>query len=159
MKKKTFLLISGKLRVCSNSLRKEKLYKLKLDMTEKEFASVWEIEKPPKNTTTEEDFLRRLKTNAKETADNLEPFTFPQFEKNLFDTTAEKVKKELPKIYTRELLEVIFHQPYCKINHLVENNIVERQAAARYLKQLEDMKILHSKKIGRNIIYINTELY
>lgn len=79
--------------------------------------------------------------------------------KTIFDSTAEKVKRDLPKIYTRELIEIIFNQPYCKINHLVENNIVERQAAGRYLKQLEDIKVLHSKKTGRDIIYINTELY
>lgn len=79
--------------------------------------------------------------------------------KTLFDKTAEKVKTELPKIYTRELIEVIFHQPYCKINHLVENNIAARQAAGRYLKQLKEINILQNKKIGRDIIYINTKLF
>ncbi len=79
--------------------------------------------------------------------------------KKLFDETAEKVKKELPKLYTKELVEVIFHQPYCKINHLVDNNIVARQAAGRYLNQLEEIGLLKSKKVGRDVIYINSKLF
>lgn len=79
--------------------------------------------------------------------------------KKLFDETALKVKNELPKIYTKELIEVIFRQPYCTIGHLVENKIVARQAAGRYLGQLEEIGILVSKKTGRDILYINTGLY
>lgn len=33
----------------------------------------------------------------------------------LFQHTQEKVKKEAPKIYNYELVEILFHQPYCKI--------------------------------------------
>jgi Fic family protein len=79
--------------------------------------------------------------------------------KKLFDTTAEKVKKELPKLYSKELVEVIFSQPYCKINHLVDSNLVARQAAGRYLTQLEEIGVLKSQKVGRDILYINTKLY
>jgi Fic family protein len=79
--------------------------------------------------------------------------------KRLFDSTAEKIKEELPKVYTKELVEVIFSQPYCKINHLVDNGIVARQAAGRYLNQLEEIGVLESKKVGRDVLYINTKLY
>ena len=56
--------------------------------------------------------------------------------RKLLDETIEKVKAELPKIYSKELVEVLFHQPYCKIAHLVENKIVTRFAASKYLKLL-----------------------
>jgi Fic family protein len=79
--------------------------------------------------------------------------------KDRFDMTAEKVKKELPKIYSKELIEVIFSQPYCKINHLVDKDIVARQAGGRYLAQLEEIGVLKSKKVGRDVLYINKKLY
>ncbi len=73
--------------------------------------------------------------------------------------TIEKVKKQLPKIYTRELVDVLFHQPYCKINFLVSNNIIGRQAAGRYLQQLEEIGVLAGKQMGKETLYINIELY
>ncbi len=79
--------------------------------------------------------------------------------KNSFDKTVLKVKTELPKIYTKELVEVLYYQSYCKISHLVENNIAARQAASRYLIQLEEIGILKSEKVGRDAVYINIDLF
>jgi len=79
--------------------------------------------------------------------------------KGLLEQTIERVKSELPKIYSKELIEVLFHQPYCKVNHLVNNGIVARQAAGKYLKQLENIGIIKGEKVGREILYINIELY
>ena len=79
--------------------------------------------------------------------------------KLLLDETIEKVKTELPKIYSRELVEVLFHQPYCKIAHLVENGIVTRFAASKYLKLLEKIGVLKGEKLGRENLYINGRLY
>jgi Fic family protein len=79
--------------------------------------------------------------------------------KALLDKTIEKVKEKLPKIYSRELVETLFHQPYIKISHLVERKIIARQQGSVYLKQLENIGILSSKKVGREIIYVNIELF
>jgi hypothetical protein len=46
------------------------------------------------------------------------------------------VRTRLPKIYTRELVDVIFEQPYCRIGNLVDKGIAQRQAASRYLHDL-----------------------
>jgi hypothetical protein len=46
------------------------------------------------------------------------------------------VRGKLPKVYSRELVDAVFEQPYCRIANLVEANIVGRQAASRYLKVL-----------------------
>jgi predicted transcriptional regulator len=35
---------------------------------------------------------------------------------------------------------------------------VERKAASRYLKELEDIGIVESQKVGRETLYINKEL-
>ena len=61
--------------------------------------------------------------------------------------------------YSKELLELLFVQPYTKIEFIVQNGIAERRTASKYLKQLEDIGILTSKKIWKEIIYINVDLY
>lgn len=79
--------------------------------------------------------------------------------RKLMDETMDKVKKDLPKIYTKELIEVIFKQPYTKGQFLVDAGIAERQTAAEYLKQLESIGIMKSQKVGRENLYMNKKLY
>ncbi len=78
--------------------------------------------------------------------------------KEILDRTIEKVRTELPKIYSKELIEELFVHPYCKIEFLTKVLGVERKAASRYLSQLQDIGILREYKIGREKIYINVEL-
>ena len=52
------------------------------------------------------------------------------------DETVRYAKAVQPKIYSRELVELIFTQPYCRIGDLVENGIASRNIAAKYLKEL-----------------------
>jgi len=42
---------------------------------------------------------------------------------NLITDTCDYVRQELPKIYSRELVETIFEQPYCRIRNVVEQGI------------------------------------
>ncbi len=78
--------------------------------------------------------------------------------KGLLDTTIIKVQKESPKIYRKELVELLFEQPYSKIDFIVNRLHVERKAASRYLKELERIGVLESQKVGRETLYINKEL-
>jgi len=78
--------------------------------------------------------------------------------KNQLDKTIFKVQAESPKIYRKELVELLFEQPYSKIEFVVDKLNVERKAASRYLKELEIIGILESQKIGRETLYINKEL-
>ena len=77
---------------------------------------------------------------------------------SLMDETRERIRLDLPKIYSRDLVEVIFEHPYCKINFLERAGIAKRQTAAHYLRQLEDLGILRSEKHGRDVYFINTRL-
>lgn len=71
----------------------------------------------------------------------------------------EQMKQELlGKIYTKDLLEVLFEQPYCKIQSLVEKGIAERRTASSYLKKISALGLLSSMKIGRNNVYVNPAL-
>jgi Fic family protein len=78
--------------------------------------------------------------------------------KNQLEKTIEKVKVEASKIYRKELVEMIFEQPYSKIEFVVDKLKVERKAASRYLKNLEEIGVLKLEKIGRENLYLNKEL-
>jgi len=78
--------------------------------------------------------------------------------RQLLEQTVKKVQEELPKIYQKELVELIFEQPYSKIEFIVNRLKVERKAASRYLLGLEKIGVLKSQKVGRETLYINKKL-
>ena len=78
--------------------------------------------------------------------------------RNLLEKTIIFAQEKATKVYRKELIELLFEHPYSKIEYVVDRLGVERKAASRYLKQLEVIGILTSQKIGRETIYINTEL-
>ena len=74
--------------------------------------------------------------------------------RELFEATTERCRQELPgRVYSKELVELIFTQPYVKIRFLVDAGIAERQAASEYLQELEKLGILKSERRGREVIY------
>ena len=75
--------------------------------------------------------------------------------RDMLQADIEKVRTELPKIYSKDLLELVYRQPYCKIRFLEEAGIAQRQTASSYLKELERIGVLEAIKIGREIYYIN----
>ena len=64
----------------------------------------------------------------------------------------------MPKIYSRELAEIIFVNPYCRIADLVVAGIAKRQSASVYLKALTALGILDETKADREKIYRNPAL-
>ena len=72
--------------------------------------------------------------------------------------TAETVRLRLPKIYSRELVDVIFEQPYCRIANLVDAGIAGRQAASRYLKALAAIGVLREQAFGREKLFVHPKL-
>jgi len=78
--------------------------------------------------------------------------------RRLASDTADDVRKKLPKIYSRELVDVIFEQPYCRIANLVDAKIAGRQAASRYLKALVSIGVLRERAFGREKLFVNPKL-
>ena len=76
----------------------------------------------------------------------------------LIDATAARMRQEAPGIYSRELAELVFVQPYCRISNLVDAGIAQRQTASVYLKQLADIGLLKEVKVGREKLFINPTL-
>jgi Fic family protein len=73
--------------------------------------------------------------------------------------TKNTLKEKLPKIYSKDLLEVLFLHPYTKIEFLVDILKLHRQTASKYLKEIEKIDILKEVKIGRNRYFVNVELF
>ncbi|MFZ1465976.1 MAG: Fic family protein [Anaerolineae bacterium] len=74
--------------------------------------------------------------------------------RELFEATTERCRQELPEyMYSRELVELLFVQPYVKIKFLVDAGIAKRQTAAVYLRHLEKLGILQGERHGRETIY------
>lgn len=76
----------------------------------------------------------------------------------LAEHTATHVSERLPKIYSRELVDVIFEQPYSRIANLVEKDIAQRQAASRYLKDLAALGVLKEIQVGKEKLFIHPKL-
>jgi Fic family protein len=80
--------------------------------------------------------------------------------RDLMLQTMERCKKDLPgRVYSKELIELLFRQPYTKGRFLVEAGIAQRKTAAGYLKALEEIGVLESQRIGKEVLYLNRDLY
>lgn len=78
--------------------------------------------------------------------------------RELMENTTAHIKQELPKIYSYELLQVLFEQPYCRISNLTDKNIVQRQTASNYLKQLADIGVVTEVTTGKEKLFVHTKL-
>lgn len=75
--------------------------------------------------------------------------------RGLLEDTKERMRRDASQIYSRELAELVFVRPYCRITHVVEAGLAKRQTASVYLKQLAAVGILREHKIGREKIFLN----
>lgn len=60
-----------------------------------------------------------------------------------------------PKVYSRELVELTFIQPCCRIQNLVDAGIAQRQTASVYLKALCQAGVLREVKAGRDKVFVH----
>ena len=75
--------------------------------------------------------------------------------RDLMDATVDYVSRASPKSYSRELIEVIFTQPYSRIGNIVEAKLGNRKTASKHLKELVAKGVLDERQEGRENIYIN----
>ena len=72
--------------------------------------------------------------------------------------TTEYVRRSVPKVYSHELVNLIFELPYCRILNLTERKIAGRQTASVYLKELVKVGVLEEQSVGREKLFIHTKL-
>jgi Fic family protein len=78
--------------------------------------------------------------------------------RELLHAAAAFVRANAPKIYSRELVELTFEQPYCRIANVVDAGIAKRQTASEYLAKLADIGVLAPMQAGREKLFIHRAL-
>jgi Fic family protein len=78
---------------------------------------------------------------------------------NEIEKMSLEIKEELPKIYSKELIELLFYEFYTKTVFIQEGLSVTRKTAVSYLVSLEEKGFLSSEKIGKERIYQNKKLF
>lgn len=73
-------------------------------------------------------------------------------------TTANEIKTKLPKVYSKDLVEILFRLPYTKRRHLIDEHIGNPKTVGNYLQTLEENGFLKSVKVGKEKLYLNQRL-
>lgn len=79
--------------------------------------------------------------------------------RDLMQSYKHKIREELPKIYSHDLLNNLFRHPYTKIDFVMQELRVTRITATKYLDALVNLGILSKHKKGKENYYINEALF
>ena len=77
----------------------------------------------------------------------------------LMQQTKHRVRAELPKIYSQDLINNLFRHPYTKIEFAMEELNLGRRTAAKYLDEVAELGLLSKYKIGKENFYLNDALF
>jgi Fic family protein len=75
--------------------------------------------------------------------------------RTLMSAATDHIRAALPKLYSHELVELVFMQPYCRIQNLVSAGIAKRQTASVYLKSLAEIGVLREVEAGREKLFLH----
>lgn len=67
-------------------------------------------------------------------------------------------RDNMGRAYSKELVELVFAQPYTRIASVVSAGLAKRQTASEHLRELERIGLLRGIKIGSEMLYLNTRL-
>jgi Fic family protein len=76
----------------------------------------------------------------------------------LMETTGQEIKEKLPKVYSKDLVEVIFKLPYTKRQNLIDIDLGTPKTVGNYLIALEEKGFLKSVRVGKEKLYLNPSL-
>ena len=124
-----------KLRVYTPQPKKQKLYSTVFEYSIKDFQSIWETVKPRIEHKEAKREMQAVESKATETAKELKPFTFEQFEKKLYRKAGEG--------------ENVFYQYELAIKSLIENE--QLGTANTYELSLKSIKQYASYLKGKEV--------
>ena len=70
-----------------------------------------------------------------------------------------RMRSELPRIYSQDLLNNLFRHPYTKIEFVMADLAVHRNTATRYLEALAGIGLVTKHKIGKENYFLNDDLF
>lgn len=76
----------------------------------------------------------------------------------LMEHTSEHLKRLDQKLYSHELVAVIFEQPYCRIEHVIKRMDCNRNLASKRLRALVNHGILKEEVHGRDKFFVHPRL-
>jgi len=76
----------------------------------------------------------------------------------LMERMAEEIKNELPKVYSKDLIELLFKLPYTKRQFLIDSGLGTLKTVGNYLIALEEKGFIRSVKVGKEKLYLNHQL-
>ncbi len=76
----------------------------------------------------------------------------------LMETTGQEIREKLPKVYSKDLVEVLFKLPYTKRQNLIDINLGTPKTVGNYLIALEEKGFLKSVRVGKEKLYLNPSL-
>ena len=78
--------------------------------------------------------------------------------KVLMQQTKQRLRSELPKIYSQDLLNNLFKNPYTKIEFLEKDLNISKRTAQNYLDMISSIGLLDKIKAGKSNYYTNENL-
>ncbi len=78
--------------------------------------------------------------------------------RDLMSSTKHRMRTDLPKLYSQDLLNNLFRHPYTRIEFVQRDLNVTRQTASRYLRQLAQAGFVQEHSLGKHSYFINTAL-
>lgn len=104
-----------------------------------------------------EDWIVFILTGIEETAE--ETLALVKNINAKVDAMTDEIREKLPKIYSRELIDLLFSEFYTKTQYIQEGLGISRRTAVNYLTALEEQGFLVSEKLGKERIYQNKRLF
>jgi Fic family protein len=97
-------------------------------------------------------FLKSVEVTAKQTIDLITNIN------NLMQDYKTDIQTKLPKIYSQDLINNLFRNPYTKIEFLEQELKVSYLTARKYLDVLVENGFIEKTKVGKSNYYINSTL-
>lgn len=97
-------------------------------------------------------FLKSVEVTAKQTIDLITNI------KKVMQNYKNRLRLELPKIYSQDLLNVLFENPYTKIEFLEKELRINKRTAQNHLDKIAELGFLEKTKVGKSNYYINNQL-
>jgi Fic family protein len=76
----------------------------------------------------------------------------------LMQVVSEQIKMQLPGVFSKELIEILFRLPYTKRQFLINASLGTSKTVGNYLIALEKHGFLKSTRIGKEKLYLNYRL-
>lgn len=78
--------------------------------------------------------------------------------RELMAETKRRMRADLPKLYSQDLLNNLFRHPYTRIEYVQRDLNITRQTAVRYLRQLVEVGLVQEQSQGKHLYFINQPL-